>query len=149
MSDETPEELKTRANELVKAADYKTALALLTQALGKEPAEAHLYHSNRSLCALQMSNYDLAIEDANKCIALKPDWAKGHSRLGAALFFAGKPADAAKAYAQGLAIVPTNESLLQGLQTANQELKRQILLVRSELNTCARPSRPVVVRSPR
>ena len=125
MSDETPEELKTRGNELVKAADYKTALALLTQALGKEPAEAHLYHSNRSLCALQMSDYNLAIEDANKCIALKPDWAKGHSRLGAALFFAGRPADAAKAYAQGLAIEPTNESLLQGLQTANEELKRQ------------------------
>jgi heat shock protein 1/8 len=123
-SDETAEELKTRANELVKAADYKTAMALLTQALAKHPTELHLYHSNRSLCALQLKSYELAIEDANKCIALKPDWAKGYSRLGAALFFAGKAADAAKAYAQGLAIEPTNESLLQGLQTANAELKQ-------------------------
>ena len=28
-----------------------------------------------ALCALQLKEYALAIEDANKCIAAKPDWA--------------------------------------------------------------------------
>ena len=49
------------------------------------------------------------IEDANKCIALKPDWPKGYSRLGAAHYLAGQLNEAAKAYAKGLGIDPTNE----------------------------------------
>ena len=108
-ADETPAQLKTRANALVAKGDHKAAAALLTRAIGKGPSDLHLYHSNRSLCALSLQDYGLAIEDANKCIALQPEWPKGYSRLGAALFFSGKASEASKAYAKGLAIEPTNE----------------------------------------
>lgn len=107
--DETPAELKTRANALVASGDHKTAMALLTSAISMKPDELHLYHSNRSLCALSLQDYRMAVDDANKCITLMPEWPKGYSRLGAALFFSGKVSEAAKAYAKGLGIDPTNE----------------------------------------
>ena len=121
---ETAEELKTRANALVAASDHAGALLLLNRAIKMQPGDLHLYYSNRSLCAVSLQKYELAIEDANKCIALKADWPKGYSRLGAALFFCGQIKEAAKAYAQGLSVDPTNETLLQGLQSANAALKQ-------------------------
>jgi L1 cell adhesion molecule like protein len=121
---ETAEELKTRANALVAASDHAGALLLLNRAINMQPGDLHLYYSNRSLCAVSLRKYELAIEDANKCIALKADWPKGYSRLGAALFFNGQIKEAAKAYAQGLSVDPTNETLLQGLQSANAALKQ-------------------------
>lgn len=121
--DEAPQTLKAQANALVASGDHRAAAALLTRAIAMQPSDLHLYHSNRSLCALSLKDYQLAIGDANKCIELQPKWAKGYSRLGAALFFSGKAAEAAKAYAQGLAIEPTNDTLLQGLQSANFAIK--------------------------
>ena len=100
------------------------ALKLLTKAIGMKPSDLHLYHSNRSLCALSVQDYAMAIDDANKCIALMPEWPKGYSRL-AALFFSGKAEEAAKAYAKGLGHDPTNETLLQGLQSAQAAIKDQ------------------------
>lgn len=122
--EETPEELKTRANALVATSDHAGAMLLLNKAINMHPSDLHLYYSNRSLCAVSLQKFDLAVDDANKCIALKPDWPKGYSRLGAALFFCGQTNDAAKAYAQGLSVDPTNETLLQGLQSANAALKQ-------------------------
>lgn len=110
---ETAVQLKTRANALVQGGDHEEAMALLTRAIAMGPNDAHLYHSNRSLCALSLQDYPLAIDDANKCIALQPEWPKGYSRLGAALFFSGRTAEAAKAYAKGLGIDPTNEVCVQ------------------------------------
>ena len=49
---ETAAELKDQANSLVKAGEHAQARSLLTRAIGMKPADAHLYYSNRSLCAL-------------------------------------------------------------------------------------------------
>ena len=120
---ESPEDLKIRSNTLVAAQDYSGAMDLLSRAINMHPTDLHLYHSNRSLCAVSLKKFELGIEDANKCIALKPDWPKGYSRLGCALYLAGRMNDAAKAYAQGLAVEPTNAVLLEGLQSVNAALK--------------------------
>ena len=47
-----------------------------------------------------------AIDDANKCISIKPDWGKGYGRKGAALHGAGDLEGALKAYKDGLAVEP-------------------------------------------
>ena len=120
---ESAPQLKTRANALVASGEHKAAMALLTRAIAMKPSDLHLYHSNRSLCALSLEDYKLAVDEANACIKLKPEWGKGYSRLGAALFFSGRAAEAAQAYAKGLAIEPTNETLMQGLQSANAAIK--------------------------
>ena len=100
--------------------DHKAALGLFSRAieLGPPADELHIFHSNRSLCALSVGDYKLATADGEKCVELKPDWSKGYSRLGSAHFYAGRFGEAATAYAKGLAADPTNDSLLKGLQVA-------------------------------
>ncbi len=41
--------------------------------------------SNRSACHLSLRDADKALADADACVALRSDWAKGHFRRGAAL----------------------------------------------------------------
>ena len=90
----------------------------------------NIFHSNRSLAALSLGKYALATEDGEKCVALKPDWGKGYSRLGTAHFYAGRFTEAASAYGKGLAVEPTNDGLIKGLQAANAEINKldQVIL---------------------
>lgn len=124
-ADATPESLKVKGNALVQESKHGEALAYFSKAieLGPPGETLHIYYSNRSLCALAVEKHAEAIKDAEKCIELKGDWPKGYSRLGAALFYEGRYQEAAKAYAQGLTMEPTNEALLSGLRSANAALK--------------------------
>lgn len=54
-----------------------------TQAIGIEP-ENHILYSNRSAVYASQHEYQKALEDAEKSISIKPDWAKGQLRKGAA-----------------------------------------------------------------
>ena len=57
------------------------------QAIDHAP-DATLY-SNRSLCRLQMGDGEGALSDAYKCRMMRPDWAKGCYRQGAAHMLLG------------------------------------------------------------
>ena len=124
--EESPSDLKVRGNDCVKSGNHAVAVRLFSVAIERGPPkeELHLYHSNRSVCALSLKRYDMAISDADQCVALKPDWAKGYSRLGAAHFYAGNHAASVKAYASGLAIEPTNATITEGLAAAQAALVR-------------------------
>ena len=43
---------------------------------------------------MNLKNPEKALEDASKCISVKPDWVKGYSRKGTALQSLGKYEDA-------------------------------------------------------
>ena len=122
--EETAADLKVRGNECVKSGDHAVAIKLFTVAIERNPPkeELHLYHSNRSVCALSLKRFPMAIADAEKCVALKPDWSKGYSRLGAAHFYAGNLKESVKAYASGLALDPTNATITEGLAAAQAAL---------------------------
>ena len=122
--EETAADLKVRGNECVKSGDHAVAVKLFTVAIERNPPkeELHLYHSNRSVCALSLKRFPMAIADADQCVALKPDWAKGYSRLGAAHFYAGNLKESVKAYASGLALEPTNATITEGLVAAQAAL---------------------------
>ena len=53
-----------------------------------------------------------------KTVELKPDWAKGYSRLGGAHFGLKNFAEAVEAYNKGLELDPTNGPCRTGLQDA-------------------------------
>ncbi|KAL9043476.1 MAG: hypothetical protein Q9214_003339, partial [Letrouitia sp. 1 TL-2023] len=55
-----------------------------SQAIELEP-ENHVLYSNRSGAYASLKNFQKALEDANKTTEIKPDWAKGWGRKGAAL----------------------------------------------------------------
>lgn len=54
-----------------------------TQAIDLDP-ENHILYSNRSAAYAVLEDYQKALEDADKCISIKPDWVKGQLRKGAA-----------------------------------------------------------------
>lgn len=55
-----------------------------TQAIAVEP-ENHVLYSNRSGAYASLKKYEEARVDAQRTTDLKPDWAKGWGRKGAAL----------------------------------------------------------------
>lgn len=45
-----------------------------------------MFYSNRAAAYISLKEFTKAIQDARRAIAIKPKWAKGHSRLAAAYF---------------------------------------------------------------
>jgi tetratricopeptide (TPR) repeat protein len=69
-------QLKDEGNEAFKKGQYDTAIELYTEALQYTDVDQNLYYSNRSAAHLAKGNTDAAVEDALKCIELKPKWSK-------------------------------------------------------------------------
>jgi stress-induced-phosphoprotein 1 len=61
-----------------------------------------------------------ALQDANSCISLNPEFAKGYSRKGAALHALKRYNDSIKAYQEGLDKFPDDKGLMQGLESAKR-----------------------------
>jgi stress-induced-phosphoprotein 1 len=78
--------------------------------------------SNRSGAYAAMKQFDQALEDAQKCIQLNPQFVKGYSRQGLALFNLGRLSQAKEAYQQGLTIDGNNEQLKEGLRECEESL---------------------------
>ncbi|XP_015750742.1 PREDICTED: stress-induced-phosphoprotein 1-like, partial [Acropora digitifera] len=116
-------ELKNKGNSFLQTGDFAKAIECYTEAIALNPLE-HVFYSNRSAAYAKGKNYDKALADARKCVELKPDWGKGYSRLGAALSFLGRHAEAERAYTKGLQLDPTNEQLKSGLEEAKAQAAR-------------------------
>ena len=65
-----------------------------------DPAN-HVLYSNRSAALASLHRYQEALEDAKRVTELKPEWAKGWSRLGAARYGLREWDDAVAAYTEG------------------------------------------------
>lgn len=111
------EQLKAQGNKAFASGDFATAEKFFSQAIEADPTN-HVLYSNRSACFCSLKDYSKALEDANKTVSLKKDWAKGYSRKGAALFGSGSYEEAIDAYNEGLKIDPNNAQLKKGLEDA-------------------------------
>ena len=78
------EELKQRGNELYKQQKYAEAIEQYGKALDFSIDDPVLL-SNRSVAYWKLGDYGNALKDAQKCIAVKPDWVKGYLRMAVAL----------------------------------------------------------------
>lgn len=121
-SAEQAEQFKKEGNECFAKGDNLGALAKFSEAIDLDENN-HVLYSNRSAANLKLERTRDAVADAKQCTSLKPDWAKGWSRLGAALFADQQPIDAVLAYKKGLKIEPANQALLEGLALAEKEAK--------------------------
>jgi L1 cell adhesion molecule like protein len=123
------QEAKALGNKEFVAGQFDAAAKHFTAAIENDPTD-HVFFSNRSACYASVGKLNAAIEDAEKCVELKPDWGKGYSRLGLALFKKGDLAGAQKAYSAGLACDPNNVQCNDGL--AETRARKELLAANAD-----------------
>jgi len=123
MMNSIAEEHKAKGNAALQANKLGEAIEHYTAAINADGSN-HLYFSNRSAAYLKKGDHVHALEDAESCLGLKPDFAKGYSRKGAALHAAKRFNDSIAAYQDGLAKFPDDAGLKAGLASAQQEKER-------------------------
>jgi len=116
----TAEEFKAKGNAALQAGNTTEAIEHYTSAINADGSN-HVYYSNRSAAFLKKGDAHNALEDANACIALKSDFAKGYSRKGAALHSLKRYNDSITAYQSGLTQFPTDKGLLKGLDDVKRD----------------------------
>eukprot|EP00826_Nyctotherus_ovalis_P044733 TRINITY_DN4865_c0_g1_i12.p1 TRINITY_DN4865_c0_g1~~TRINITY_DN4865_c0_g1_i12.p1 ORF type:complete len:564 (+),score=207.99 TRINITY_DN4865_c0_g1_i12:207-1898(+) len=121
MDKEKAKEISAKAKEAFGSKDYATAIKHYTEAIACDPTD-HIFFSNRSACYANLEQYEDALDDAIKCVELKPDFARGYGRKGLAEFYLGKYEEAQKTYEAGLKLDPDNQQLKQGLERAKERL---------------------------
>ena len=81
------------------AHDYMSAYQSYSMAI-RAQSTAGVHYSNRSAASCKLGDYLAALEDAELCIKLKPDWPKSYGRKGRALQGLGFLQLAVEAYMQ-------------------------------------------------
>jgi stress-induced-phosphoprotein 1 len=128
------QEWKEKGNAFLKNKDYEEALKCYTEAVNREPTD-HIHYSNRSVCHYNMGNFEKALEDANSCIGIKPDWGKGYLRKGMAELKLNKTDEAELSYKKGLELEPNNQQLKDGLNEIEMVSKNPFAKNYSKLYT--------------
>tara|TARA_B110000977_G_scaffold103477_1_gene135009 strand:- start:10883 stop:13027 length:2145 start_codon:yes stop_codon:yes gene_type:complete len=123
------QDAKALGNKEFVAGQFDAAAKHFTAAIEADPTD-HVFYSNRSACYASVGKLNAAISDAEMCVELKPDWGKGYSRLGLALFKKGDLVGAQKAYSSGLACDPNNTMCNDGLQEVRA--RRELLAANAD-----------------
>lgn len=89
------DDLKNKGNKAFSEGRYDQAIIHFTDAINVDPKN-HILYSNRSGAYASMKEYKKALEDADKTVDIKPDWAKGYSRKVTALIYLGNYDEAEK-----------------------------------------------------
>lgn len=114
------DEFKAAGNAALQAGKISEAIENYTKAIDSDGSN-HVYFSNRSAAYLKKGEGNNALEDANSCIALNPQFTKGYSRKGAALHALKRYNDSIAAYKEGLEKFPTDVGLKKGLDDVTRE----------------------------
>ena len=92
---------KSEGNKAFSARDYPNAIKLYTEAISLDPTN-HVYYSNRCAAYTSYGMMNEAIQDGQKCVAIKRDWPKGWFRLANAQKEAQRYMDCWKTLQEGL-----------------------------------------------
>lgn len=106
------QDAKEAGNAAFKAGDNEEAVKWFTEAISETP-DNHVLYSNRSAAYAKLGQFKAALLDANKCIDLKADWFRGHSRRGAAYMGLKSWRAALGAFEEGLKLEPENAYMLE------------------------------------
>lgn len=130
--------LKDAATRAFKAGEYEATIGHLSAAIDLDD-ENHVFYSNRSVAHAAMRAYDKALSDADACVRLQPEWTKGYSRRGAALFHLGELQAAKAAYSHAWDLEPTNAKVKADLEHVLSEIAgmRVVLPDRTEADAAA------------
>lgn len=118
------DELKALGNKAIAEKDYDDAIDKFSQAIALQP-DNHILYSNRSAAYASKKQWNNALEDAEKTTEMKPDWAKGWGRKGAALHGKGDLVGANDAYEEGLKHDSNNAQLKSGLSSVRKAMQQE------------------------
>ncbi|TVY17358.1 Heat shock protein sti1-like [Lachnellula arida] len=118
------DELKALGNKAIAEKNFDEAIEKFTEAIEIEPTN-HILYSNRSAAFASKKDYQNALNDANKVTEIKPDWAKGWGRKGAAQYGLGDLVAAHDAYEEGLKLDPNNAQNKSGLASVNRAIEAE------------------------
>eukprot|EP01103_Thecamoeba_quadrilineata_P015259 TRINITY_DN475_c0_g1_i1.p1 TRINITY_DN475_c0_g1~~TRINITY_DN475_c0_g1_i1.p1 ORF type:complete len:559 (-),score=137.24 TRINITY_DN475_c0_g1_i1:49-1725(-) len=108
-------EEREKGNALFKAQNYPEAIKTYTEGLRRNP-EDHVLYSNRAATYTKLGEFQLGLEDAERCIKMKPDFVKGYIRKGNLEFSLKQYHKALETYDQALKIDPENYEAKEGIQ---------------------------------
>lgn len=112
--------MKAEGNAALQAGNFTEAIEKYSGAIRADGTK-HVYYSNRSAAYMSQGDANNALEDAEACLGLNPEFAKGYSRKGAALHALKRYNDAIAAFEQGLVKFPTDPGLTKGLSEAKRD----------------------------
>ncbi|XP_011300821.1 stress-induced-phosphoprotein 1 [Fopius arisanus] len=112
--------LKDKGNAALHENKYDDAIKYYTEAINLDK-DNHVLYSNRSAAYAKSGQYVKALEDAERTISLKTDWAKGYSRKGSALAYLGRLDESIKAYETGLQLDPANAQIKESLSEVKSQ----------------------------
>ena len=116
--------LKALGDAAFSSKDYATAISNYTSAISVDDSN-HVLFSNRCACYQARGEKSKALKDAEKLVAIKPDWAKGWGRLGAANYGLTRFEGAIKAYEKGLKVDPANKVCQEGIESSKVAFEKQ------------------------
>ncbi|KAJ4146495.1 Hsp90 cochaperone [Fusarium falciforme] len=119
------DELKALGNKAIAEKNFDEAVAKFTEAIAIQP-DNHILYSNRSAAYASKKDWDNALKDAEKTTEIKPDWAKGWGRKGAALHGQGDLLAANDAYEEGLKHDANNAQLKNGLASVKKAMEAEV-----------------------
>lgn len=88
------EEWRARGNDAVKAGDFEEAIRCYAAGLAGGSGDEAMMRSNRAMCLHKLGRFEEAVEDARRCVALRPDFFKGYVRGAMALRSLGRAEEA-------------------------------------------------------
>ncbi|OQS03365.1 hypothetical protein THRCLA_04340 [Thraustotheca clavata] len=119
------ENFKQQGNVAFASANYQTAMEKYSKAIALQPS-SHTLNGNRSAAYFHLRRFDLALEDADKAIALDAKWAKGYFRRGQALGELGRYEDAAIAFEKASALKPSDKTSATQATLMRSKLQQQL-----------------------
>lgn len=111
-------DIKVKGNTAFTAGKFDEAVAHFTSCIQLD-SENEVFYSNRAAAYISLKKFTKAIQDARRTIAIKPKWAKGYARLGAAHFALQDFSEAKEAYQRASELEPDDAHLLDALQKAD------------------------------
>lgn len=116
------DELKSTGDGHFRSKAYQPAIQAYADALQLDPTN-HIILSNKSAAHLAYGEKSKALHDARKCVEYSGGkWAKGHTRLAAAMMSLGRYGEAADAYSTVLnEVEPNNEVAKRGFEDCRKK----------------------------
>jgi tetratricopeptide (TPR) repeat protein len=127
MSDTLSLRAKEDGSKAWSEGNYEKALEHFSAAInyGGDKEFLKVIYSNRSAVYLKLKRAEESLQDANKALELDPNWPKGFTRKGDALYALKKFTESYNAYNTGLRLAPSDATLKEKTEIAMRALANE------------------------